>query len=75
VYEYTIELGNTSTVFKPGHRIRLEISSSNFPHYVRNQNTTDVGTNTTLVTADQTILHDSKHASRVELPVAPVKVP
>ncbi len=76
VYEYTIELGNTSTVFKPGHRIRLEISSSNFPHYVRNQNTTDdVGTNTTLVTADQTILHDGKHASRVELPVAPVKVP
>ena len=75
-YEYTIELGNTSTVFKPGHRIRLEISSSNFPHYVRNQNTTaDVGSNRELRTAHQTILHDGEHRSRLELPVAPIAVP
>jgi putative CocE/NonD family hydrolase len=75
-YEYTIELGNTSTVFKPGHRIRLEVSSSNFPHYVRNQNTTDdVGATTRMVTAHQTILHDDEHPSRVDLPVAPIKIP
>lgn len=75
-YEYTIELGNTSTVFKRGHRIRLEISSSNFPHYVRNQNTRSaVGSDTSMEIAHQTVLHDAKHQSMLELPVVPIKVP
>ena len=38
VYEYDISLWETSYVFKAGHRIRLEISSSNFPRFARNQN-------------------------------------
>jgi uncharacterized protein len=75
-YEYNIELGNTSTVFKAGHRIRLEISSSNFPHYVRNQNTTDdVGTSTQMRNALQTILHDADHSSYLALPVVPIRIP
>jgi uncharacterized protein len=74
-YEYAIELGNTSTVFKRGHRIRLEISSSNFPHYVRNQNTRSlVGMDTRIEIANQTILHDAKHQSMLELPVVPILV-
>jgi putative CocE/NonD family hydrolase len=75
-YEYDIELGNTSIVFKAGHKIRLEVSSSNFPHYVRNQNTAeDVGASTQIRTANQTILHDDEHPSHVALPVVPVKIP
>jgi len=75
-YEYEIELGNTSTVFKAGHRIRLEVSSSNFPHYVRNQNTTDdVGASTRMKTAHQVVLHDDEHRSYVALPVVPVRIP
>lgn len=76
-YQYDIELGNTATVFRRGHRIRLEISSSNFPHYVRNQNTrARVGMDTRIEVAQQTILHDRRHRSVLELPVVPyVKVP
>ncbi len=75
-HEYDIELGNTSTVFKAGHRVRLEVSSSNFPHYVRNQNTTDdVGSSTRMRNAHQTILHDADHPSHLALPVVPIKVP
>lgn len=71
-YEYTIELGNTATVFKAGHRIRLEISSSNFPHYDRNPNTGHpVGQDARLESATQTILHDAAHPSYLELPVVP----
>jgi putative CocE/NonD family hydrolase len=75
-YQYDIELGNTSTVFKAGHRVRLEVSSSNFPHYVRNQNTTDdVGSSTRMRNAHQTILHDEEHPSHLTLPVVPIQVP
>jgi putative CocE/NonD family hydrolase len=42
VYELTLDLGPTSNVFLPGHRIRLEVSSSNFPRYDRNTNTGNV---------------------------------
>ncbi|HEY4884315.1 MAG TPA: CocE/NonD family hydrolase, partial [Myxococcales bacterium] len=75
-YEYSIELGNTSTVFKAGHKIRLEISSSNFPHYVRNQNTReDVGSSNRMQTAQQTILHDDDYPSHLALPVVPISIP
>jgi putative CocE/NonD family hydrolase len=72
VYEYTIELGNTATVFRAGHRIRLEISSSNFPHYDRNPNTGHpIGQDAVLRTATQTVLHDAAHPSYLELPIVP----
>ncbi len=39
IYEFSIDIGATSNVFLPGHRIRLEVSSSNFPRFDRNTNT------------------------------------
>jgi uncharacterized protein len=75
-YEYRIELGNTATVFRRGHRIRVEISSSSFPHYARNLNTGLSNEATSqMEVARQTVLHDRKNPSRIELPVAPVSVP
>jgi putative CocE/NonD family hydrolase len=76
-YPYTINLGSTATIFRKGHRVLLEISSSDFPHYVRSLNTgqSDL-TSDRMAKARQTILHDEHHASYVELPVAPgVKAP
>ena len=76
-YEYTIPLGDTATVFRRGHRIRLEVSSSNFPHFDRNLNTGNPpGQDAEMVTATQTIFHDAAHPSYLELPVAPdVRIP
>ena len=71
-YEYEIDLGYTGSIFKPGHQIRLDISSSNFPHFSRNQNTgNDPATDALMVTATQTILHDPDHPSYLELSVVP----
>jgi len=71
-YEYVIDLGGTSNVFMAGHRIRLEISSSNFPRYSRNPNTgRALGDDAELGTALQTILHDGTHPSHVVLPIIP----
>ncbi|MEU6148515.1 CocE/NonD family hydrolase [Actinosynnema sp. NPDC047251] len=72
VVEYRIDLGATSTVFRPGHRIRVEVSSSNFPHFDRNPNTGDLpGTSTEVVSALQTVHHGGPALSRVVLPVVP----
>ena len=72
VYAFTVDLLNTSNVFKKGHRIRIEISSSNFPQYDRNPNTgKDLFTDTELVTAKQTIYHDGARASHILLPIVP----
>ena len=72
VYEYIISLWETSNVFKVGHRIRLEISSSNFPRYARNQNTGHpFGLSAEMKTAKQTIYHDALYPSHLILPVIP----
>jgi putative CocE/NonD family hydrolase len=72
VNEYAIDLSVTSNVFKAGHRIRLEISSSNYPRFDRNPNTGHpVGQDAELRTATQTILHDAAHPSHIVLPVIP----
>ncbi|OQA44732.1 MAG: Cocaine esterase [Chloroflexi bacterium ADurb.Bin325] len=71
-YEWVIELGPTSNVFLAGHRIRLEVASSNFPRYDRNLNTGEsIGEGTAMRSALQTVLHDSAHASRLILPIVP----
>jgi hypothetical protein len=71
-YEYSVELGPTSNVFKAGHRVRLEVSSSNFPKIARNPNTgADIGMTSALVPAVQTVLHDAEHPSCVILPIVP----
>ena len=71
-YCYSIDLWATSNVFAAGHRIRLEISSSNFPRFDRNGNTGgDIAAETQLQPALQTILHDAAHPSCVTLPIVP----
>ena len=71
-YAFPIELGVTSNVFKKGHRIRLEISSSNYPRFDRNPNSgLPFGTDRLLKPATQTIHHGGLHASRIVLPIIP----
>jgi putative CocE/NonD family hydrolase len=71
-YKYTIDLWATSNVFKRGHRLRLYISSSNFPRFNRNLNRGDpmLGALQT-VSAQQTIYHDKKYSSSLILPLIP----
>ena len=72
VYEYRIQLYPTSNVFLKGHRIRVDISSSNFPRFSRNLNTgEDVATGTRMQVAHQTVLHSSDHPSHIILPIIP----
>jgi putative CocE/NonD family hydrolase len=73
-YRFDIDLWATSNLFKAGHRIRLQVTSSNFPRWDRNPNTGHpFGTDSEadLRTADQTILHDSAHPSHAVLPIVP----
>jgi putative CocE/NonD family hydrolase len=71
-YEYRIDLWATSNLFRAGHRIRLDVTSSSFPRWDRNPNTgAPLGEGTELATATQTILHDAAHPSHVVLPVVP----
>src|SRR5712691_519090 len=73
VYEYTIDMWSTSNTFLRGHRIRLEISSSNFPRFDRNLNTgDDTGTGMAMVKAAQTIHHSREYPSHIVLPVVPM---
>ena len=66
----TIDAGVTGNVFQKGHRIRLEISSSNFPRFDRNPNTGDpVADATELRKASQTVYHDARRPSYLLLPV------
>src|SRR4029077_16066132 len=74
VYEYTIDMWSTSNVFKAGHQIRLEISSSNFPRFDRNPNTGhDLFTDAETRPALQTVMHDRAFASHLVLPVIPAR--
>ena len=72
IYRITVDAGVTGNTFLKGHRIRLEISSSNFPRFDRNPNTgTLVATETRLLKAAQTVYHDREHPSRLVLMVMP----
>ncbi|MFQ5822338.1 MAG: CocE/NonD family hydrolase [Candidatus Heimdallarchaeota archaeon] len=71
-YEYTIDLWATSNLFKTGHKIRVEISSSNFPRFDRNPNTGhEFGMDAETIPATQKIYHDRKHPSHILLPIIP----
>lgn len=72
VYELRIDLWATSNVFLPGHRLRLEVSSSNFPKFGRNMNTGGVTAQESLeesIPAVNRIYHDRLHPSHLILPV------
>ena len=69
---FDIDLWVTSNLFRQGHRIRLEVSSSNFPRFDRNPNSgKPFGTDTNLLAASQIVFHDQEHASHLVLPVVP----
>ena len=71
-YCYDIDLWATSNVFKASHRIRLEISSSNFPRFDRNTNTGNIiAADTELRPALQTVFHEGQQASYVSLAIVP----
>ncbi len=68
---YELHLLPTSYVFGKGHRIRLHLSSSNFPLWDRNTNTgDDIATGTRTRPARQRIYHDAEHPSHLRLPIA-----
>jgi putative CocE/NonD family hydrolase len=70
VYKFTIDLWSTSNVFRKGHTLRLEISSSNFPRFDRNLNTgEDPAFARNYVSATNTVYHDAEHPSSLILPV------
>lgn len=70
--EVTIDMAGTSNVFRAGHRIRLEVSSSNFPGFDRNTNTgAAVATDHGLEVALNTVFHDAARPSHLILPVIP----
>src|SRR3569623_89255 len=62
VYDYTIDLFATSYVIEPGHKLRLEVSSSDFPRFDRNLNTgEDPATGTEMAVAKQTVFHSARY--------------
>ncbi len=72
VYPLEITLYPTSNVFKRGHRIRVDISSSNFPRFDLNPNTGEpLNDNRRRQIATNTVLHDAAHPSHIVLPVIP----
>ncbi len=72
VYELEVDMWFTSQVFKVGHRLRVEISSSNFPRFARNLNTGKLsGTSKEILQAHQTVYHDSSRPSYTCLPIIP----
>jgi putative CocE/NonD family hydrolase len=72
VYEVAINLYPTSNVFAKGHRIRLDVSSSNFPRFDLNPNTGEpLQQHRRMVPADNTVYHDAARASFIELPIIP----
>ena len=73
-YEFTIEMYPTSIVFKRGHRIRLDISSSNFPRFDVNPNTGEpLNDNRSWRIAENSVYVDAAHPSRILLPVVPAQ--
>jgi putative CocE/NonD family hydrolase len=74
VYRVRVDAGVTGNVFLKGHRVRVEISSSNFPRFDRNPNTGGpIADETELVKANQTVYHDREHPSQLVLMVMPGK--
>ena len=74
VYEVEIDLAATSNLFQAGHRIRLDISSSNFPRFDVNPNTGErVNFHTHQEVARNRIYHDPEHPSHVVLPIVPAR--
>lgn len=73
INEFTIEPFPTANVFKKGHRIRVDISSSNFPRFDANPNTGEpLGRSRRMISADNTIYHSARYPSHIVLPIVPL---
>ena len=71
-YQISVDTGVTSHVFEPGHRIRVEVSSSNFPRFDRNLNSSGLNADQTKMNkAKQIVYHEKGYPSAVILPVIP----
>ncbi len=72
IYEYNLDIGWTAALFRKGHRIRITIASSNFPHFARTPNSAEISPADADLNdwkvARQTVFHDSQHPSRITLP-------
>ncbi|MDB4899960.1 MAG: hydrolase CocE/NonD family protein, partial [Gemmatimonadetes bacterium] len=74
VYPFTIEPFPTANVFKKGHRIRVDISSSNFPRFDVNPNSGEpLGRSRGMLPADNTIHHSAPYPSHIVLPIMPAR--
>jgi hypothetical protein len=72
-YQYKIDIWPTSNLFHAGEKIRLEVSSNDYPQFDPNPNTGGwLGDSTVTKPADQTVLHDPAHPSALLLPIVPV---
>ncbi len=72
VYEFNIKLDPCCNVYKKGHRIRVDVSSSNFPRFDANPNTGEPANNhRRTIVATNTIYHDASHPSHIVLPLVP----
>lgn len=70
VDEVEVDLWSTSVLVRAGHCLRVQMTSSNFPRWDRNLNTGEpVTSGPTMRVAQQRILHDRNHPSRITLPV------
>ena len=70
LYDFDLDIGPVAHRFHKGHRVRLQITSSAFPHFDRNMNTGNpVGSDARGLVADVTIIHDAAHPSALILPV------
>ncbi|PYU93137.1 MAG: X-Pro dipeptidyl-peptidase [Acidobacteria bacterium] len=76
VYEFAVDLVGTANVFLPGHRIRVDVTSSNFPQFDRNPNTgEDLGVSERVRVARQTIFHTAEQPSHIVLPIVTLPGP
>ena len=72
IYHISVDLWATSNIFLPGHKLRLEVSSSNFPRFDRNLNAgEEEARGTRLVKATNVIYHDKSRPSALVLPIVP----
>lgn len=72
-YEFVVDMAGTANVFLPGHRLRVDITSSHFPQFDRNPNTgEDLGASDRVRIAKQTVFHSPDRPSHILLPVVPV---
>jgi len=79
IYEFTINLGDINHVFKAGHHIQVDITSSNFPRRARNTNSGNplytADTKENIVIATNIVHHDPEHPSHIALPILTTRIP